>query len=529
MFFNKIKNSKKYLAGGSLMLLISLTLNSCVDIDEVSDVEDIIAEGIARAEDIQDQASELEISDLDDLVLNVYRSYYDLLFLNGYNVPAWAGDDVTTLNAASKDEFRSFDTMEFDSENPRMIKYHNDMATVLSDLALPVAIAESFIGLVTDPDALSETERVEFERAQLLYGELLFVRSLSFHQTLRMFGKVGLTIEDTPAASLSDHLEAYEKIEEDLLLAIDLLPNIHPDATEPGAARPNKGSARALLVRVYMDWAGFPVKDVTKYVSASDQAKLVIDNKSAHGFDLEANFGDLWLEANANNKESCFSFVFDKSASLDNRKYGQVGLPGIAPLNGWDETSAEIRFFEDFPEQPRKDATYRMDLDWEAFPTQPNPVFSKVAGPLNDLQNAAFSTDRSDFWIRYADVLLMYAEASARSGQITALSWEALNQVRRRAEGLPFEAPDASVDLTTGDLAELAVTERKWEFAGEWLRWYDLVRLERVADALSPEARKPKNPAFSGPSNPVTGDTSTNNYFSKIPQSILDVNPGWSN
>ena len=87
-----------------------------------------------------------------------------------------------------------------------------------------------------------------------------------------------------------------------------------------------------------------------------------------------------------------------------------------------------------------------------------------------------------------------------------------LNKVRRRAYG------PVKIDLTTGNLAELAYTERKWELAGEYIRWGDLVRMERVTAALA-------NRSTAELVGPVTGDTSSANYFSPIPQSEIDKAP----
>ena len=122
------------------------------------------------------------------------------------------------------------------------------------------------------------------------------------------------------------------------------------------------------------------------------------------------------------------------------------------------------------------------------------------------------------YHMRYADLLLYYAEAVGRSGNDAPDAWEALNQVRRRANGLPVNTPDASVDLTSGDLAELAYTERKWELAGEFKRFDDLTRMERVAQALA--KRSPEELV-----GPVTGDTSPANYFAEIPEGELVTSP----
>ena len=85
--------------------------------------------------------------------------------------------------------------------------------------------------------------------------------------------------------------------------------------------------------------------------------------------------------------------------------------------------------------------------------------------------------------------------------------------------------------MTSGDIAELAYTERKWEFAGEYLRWYDLVRMERVQEALGGTARNPQvsigtvydasgnaTPVpLTVPSNPILGSLGTDNYFHPLP------------
>ena len=139
-----------------------------------------------------------------------------------------------------------------------------------------------------------------------------------------------------------------------------------------------------------------------------------------------------------------------------------------------------------------------------------------------------FDTDRNDYVMRYAELLLIYAESSGRSNNVTPAAWEALNQVKRRAEGKPFAAPDVTIDYKTGDIAELAYTERKWELAGEYLRWNDLVRMERVEAALSIRGDvTSKNAAgvLLQVPNKILGSLKTDNYFAPIPQNEVDLNP----
>jgi hypothetical protein len=81
---------------------------------------------------------------------------------------------------------------------------------------------------------------------------------------------------------------------------------------------------------------------------------------------------------------------------------------------------------------------------------------------------------------RYAEVLLIYAEAQARVGQNSS-SLGAFNQVKRRAAGLPYLTPNNTVDVTSATPNSI-VDERGWELAGEYKRWFDLVRTERVEE-----------------------------------------------
>jgi len=338
----------------------------------------------------------------------------------------------------------------------------------------------------------------------------------------------------------------YLQIESDLLDAERRLPDIYPGVNS-GAPRPNKGSARAVLSRLYLDWGGFPIKDVSKYALAAS---------SANDFGLMEDLENLWELQNRFNKESLYTIAYCKRCpnnSVANRKFARLGLP--ADLGGWNETFAEIKFFEDFPEGARKDATYRLDLDWRAFNAQKSPVFKKIVGPIGDLKASDFLTARNDFYMRYAEILLIYAEASGLSGNVTPEAWEALNMIRRRGAGLDFntsyttEVPQKTrqevtdvdgnisielidhptltyIDITSGNIADLAFEESKWEFAGEYKRWFDLVRREKVKEVLSVR----DNVSGSIPEhNPIIGSLETTNYLAPVPADAIVRNPNLGN
>ncbi|WP_282085773.1 RagB/SusD family nutrient uptake outer membrane protein [Aquimarina algiphila] len=502
----KIKSKIRYLLS---VVIITSIFQSCADLDEDPTIAQLAPGAYSKIQ-------ELELG-----VTGVHARLNDASWMTTFYAPFWAGDDITTHFGSNKAEFREFDQRQVSQANSRV---KNNWEAIYRTIRAANTVISNNEGLIlTDPG--------EIETQTRLIAEVYFLRGVMFFHLARIHGQIPLPLVPDPdqQLGLSDQVTVYEQIESDLLAAESGLPDVYP-GVNAGAPRPNSGSARALLARLYLDWAGFPVKDNAKYAEAATSAKQVIDNSAAHNFALLDDLEDLWTLANVFNSESVWTIPYCKSCGQPNRKFGKLGNP--SDLAGWQETFAEIRFFEDFPEGPRKEATYRTEHDWENFNDQPTPVFKKIVGPIEDNLAPDFQTDRNDFFIRYAEVLLIYAEASARSGNITAEAWEALNMIRRRAEGLPFNTPNAGVDVTTGDLAELAFTERKWEFAGEYLRWNDLVRMERVEQALSnraPQTSMNSSGELLPEFNPIKGSLGTDNYFAPIPQREIDLNPSVNN
>ncbi len=473
------------------------------------------------------------LAELELAVTGTYNRMWAALRMTTAWVSGWGGDDLTTHRASNKADFREYDQRAVTLGNART---RNTWSGVYR------AIRAANTVLVN----AAETNLTDRAAQDRLVGEAHFIRGYLFLHMARIHGRIPLVLGIVPdfEIGLASQEEVYRQIESDLLMAESLL----PASSTLGATRPNSGSARAMLARLYMHWAGYPLKDASKYTQAASSAKQVIDNAASHGFALVPDMNTLYTLAGSQNEEGVFTLAHCQPCGLGNRKTGKLGLPG--DFGGWQESFAEIRFFEDFPEGPRKDATYHREIPldangrvtpdvanaasfvpWTEFKDQQNPVFKKITGPFEDNIFNGFQNSRSDYIMRYAEVLLTYAEASGRAGSVSADAWEALNKVRRRAEGLPVDTPDPSVDLTEGDIAELAFTERKWEFAGEYLRWHDLVRMERVEQALGGTARNPQvsiGTVFDAagnatatpltvPSNPILGSLKTDNYFHPLP------------
>lgn len=507
----KTFNLKKVLKSTPLLALfflftVGFTVQSCADLDIDPTEFDLPPESFGSLEEMAKGIG------------GVYSQVVLAARMTTFYAPAWAGDDMTTHRALNKADFREFDQRAVLSSNNRLLRNWNAIYDAVNAINGVLERSEGLIGLET-------IDQVVLERQ---IGEAYFLRGVLFYQLARVHGRIPLPLTKfpDPEISRSSLTEVYGQIESDFLAAIERLPNMYPGVL-PGAPRPNIGSAKAFLARLYMDWAGFPNNDASKYALAASTAKDVMDNAGTYGFGLVDDLETLWTVAGRFSPESVFTLVYCKGCpnnSLANRKFSRLGLP--ADLGGWNETFAEIKFFEDFPPGPRKEATYRTELDWTTFNAQKSPVFKKITGPPGDLNPGDFLTIRNDFLMRYAEVLLIYAEASGLSGNVTPDSWEALNKIRRRAAGLPYATPDAGVDVTTGDIADLAFTESKWEFAGEYKRWFDLVRREKVSEVLGVRDN------VSGPipeHNPIIGSLETSNYLAPIPADAVARNPNLGN
>lgn len=481
------------------------------------------------------------LAELDLAVTGAYDQLWGALRMTTAWASAWGGDDLTTHRASNKADFREYDKRSVTTGNARTQGTWNGL---FSAIRAANTVLEN----------AAETDLAERDEQDRLVGEAYFIRAYSYHHLLRVFEELPIITGTTPdfEITLSSRDAVFQQIEADYQQAESLL----PVSSNQGATRPNQGSARAFLARLYMDWAGFPTNNAGKYAEAATKAKQVIDNAGSHGFALVPDMGTLYTLAGAANSEGVFTLSHCQPCGRGNRKTGKLGLPG--DFGGWQESFAEIRFFEDMPDNYRKEVTYHTEvpvnaagnravanpadaaavIPWTEFKDQQNPIFAKITGPWSDDIFNGFQNSRADYVMRYAEVLLTYAEASGRSGASPDDAFEALNQVRRRAENLPVDQAAPDVDITSGDLAELAYTERKWELAGEYQRWYDLVRMQRVDQALSNRAPQVSvgtvfdadgnaTPTpLTEASNPITGSLGTDNYFAPIPPDEIEQLPG---
>lgn len=445
------------------------------------------------------------IDGLESALVGAYKPW-GTTFVTGFNTAAtlavlMGSDDLTTHKGSNKASFREFDQFSTTALNDRMQNIWNGSYK---------AIQGSNNILTNYESVLQKGE--DATRVKQVAGEAFFIRAYSYYWLVRLWGKIPLitspdVTEEVLKIGLSEPKQVYDLIISDLQKAEGLM---SPQKKQIGRA--SKGSAKALLAEVYLTMGGWPINDVSSYAKAAAKAKEVIDEKGIYGFGLVPNLKDLWNGVPSNGTpEEVFSLHFCGSCNwfTSNAVFGNAATPGEE--NGWDDYFTEINFFKNFPEGERKNVTFATvfkngTLKWQDLATQ-HPYYKKfrLADGKVDWQTSMQLT-----FIRYAHVLLTYSEAQARAdGTPNAAAYEAVNAIRKRAGLAPLAG------MTKDAFINAIVQERAWEFAGEYTRWFDLVRLEQVESA---NAKKDVNDLAIA--RPIT----KSDYYLPIPASEVTLN-----
>ena len=324
---------------------------------------------------------------------------------------------------------------------------------------------------------LKRIERVDFTEAgkNKIIGETKFLRALSFFYMVQLFGEVPVTFEeftspeDIMKADLSQKPvdEVYKVIIADLMDAEALLPaSLNTDKTRASA-----GTVKTLLGKVYLTRG---TNDL-----AAAKLKEVIDLGQ---YKLHNDYSALFALGNNNLDESILEVQYVKGKSLGNN-YSALFTPAITSMalfpgnaQGSGRITPTLDLFGAYEPGDKRKAVSVSDsvplingtksyaryalkfVDWEAVSTSDGGVTFTV--------------------LRYADVLLMYAEALNNLGK-TAEALAEINKVRQRA-GLP--------DLAGLDQAATALAlekERRVEFLFEGHRWFDLLRTGRLRTVVN--------------------------------------------
>ena len=344
--------------------------------------------------------------------------------------------------------------------------------------------ANMVLSKIADADPAGVTHKDQY------VAEAEFLRAFAYFDMVRIWGDVPLVTK--PISIGEGYMTAREKVATiyndliipDLLDAESKLPAAYTGAD---VGRPTKGAAAAILGRVYLTIKDFPNAE-TKLQEVTTMGYKLLDNyndlfdyskdehHSEYIFDIEYQDGGLGMGISFSNK-----FLPKSAGSAADIFYGIKG-------GADEENTPTIDYYNAFdPSDKRRDVTvakgfYDKDSVFHGFIQI--ATFTKKYLAVTPALN-----DSKVNWkvIRYADVLLMYAEALNENDK-TAEAIPYLNQIRTRA-GLP----EYDLSLSKDDTRDKIYQERRFELGMEGVRWFDLVRTGRALDVMAPFGIKPFN------------------------------------
>ncbi|GAB3265751.1 RagB/SusD family nutrient uptake outer membrane protein [Larkinella harenae] len=334
---------------------------------------------------------------------------------------------------------------------------------------------------------------MDASRRAALIGECYFIRAYNYFNLVRLFGGVPLTVGEigtpgqtnTPKATKE---QVYQQIINDLTEAEKSLPLSRTGAQ---VGRITKGAAQTLLAEVYLTLERWP--------EAASKAKEVIDSGQ---YALLPDFKRIFAADNERNQEIIFSIQFD--GPIIGTSYAAYAHGGGAD-NPNTALGAQVWSVEEQSdmwknwnaEDSRKAFTVYTEFVSRAGrlinlrnTARPFPAFGKYNSPNESAQNKCPINPIAH---RYADVLLIYAEAASQAGGgPDQMAYQAVNQIRRRAYQLPINTV-SRVDLLAGlspaQFREAVIRERSLEFVIENKRLFDLMRTGQFPAILKTQGK----------------------------------------
>ena len=478
----------------------------------------------------------------------------------------------------------------------------SDIETTWEDINKAIYDANSFImRLSQNVESFEEDDK---PLATVYMGEARALRALCQFELVRWFGNVTLITDPNYAYKTTladmeqdDPVEVYEQIEKDLLYAIDVLPYATDDnLRSSNDFRFSKGAALGLLTKVYCTWAGYPLYDETKWESAVETAKTLIDSGKhsllTTGTNADSGFEQLWYNTCNGIWDPTESLIeisfYSPTSTASGARLGRIGkwngvlaenIRGIrnagnvrvvAPfVQNWADRANDLRVELSVANyRYRDESKTKYDLNSSAKngniaydETQMETAFSESAenslktryarnltpakwDTEKYVQDANYLVDQNSsninwYVLRYADVLLLYAEALNEVNQgPNAVAYECVNMVRRRGFGYPLNQT-SDADLATGmgyeEFRQAIRDERGYELAFEGQRRQDLIRWGIYYETVMQTAQAMEDYVEGGSSVYIAAQFTQKGKHELLPIPQRDIqlmpkyvqNPGW--
>lgn len=374
----------------------------------------------------------------------------------------------------------------------------------------PVVVAAAQAVNALDVYMENETDKAKLNEAERLRGEACFIRALVMMQLTMYWGEVPvIDIANMVNTARQPLNVVWKQIIDDMTYATEHLEDDYDDGQK---FRATSGAAYFMLLKAYMS---APVESGFRNY---ENAKKAYESVPTGRYNLDKNFANLFAEdMEFNSPESVFEIDFENPYPLQNYWQFDLGSRTVDAtwgngcyFSGYDIVLPTEYAYKDKEEggiwesgDQRKDVSIRYEFSDESLgyspaPTAPSwgadeldPHIKKYEDKRTDVMNGNFgnmwNSGKNFIFLRYADVLLMYAECLNELGE-TGRANNIVNEVRARAWGgeLPSEF---SWNYGQEEFRKQILDERIRELCFEgWRRW-DLIRTGKFVELI-----KERNP-----------------------------------
>jgi hypothetical protein len=348
--------------------------------------------------------------------------------------------------------------------------------------------------------AIGLNQETDVPRKNTILGEASFIRAALTFEMSQYWGEVPL-IDQAKFGEYGTRRQpldlVYKTIISDLENAVSYLP-----VSQSDKRRVTKGAAQALLGKVYL--YAPEASGARDYAKARDTFKALVESGT---YSLVSNYADLWNPSKPNSSESIYEFQFTNVSPDNNQTQWQMGSRSLAEVNqyayfgGYDLMVPTQFCYKDVADgglweagDLRKNESIRYDFTYKGKKPVLNPTFGgdeldphvkKFEDPRTEGVTSFWYSGKDIFYLRYADVLLCYAETLNETGSTAEAVGIVNSTVRRRAWNGTLPADQAwNIGMSQQEFRTRIMDERMRELCFEGWRRMDLIRTGKLVELV---------------------------------------------
>lgn len=390
---------------------------------------------------------------------------------------------TSTTETAQNSDLNNLYGLVHDGNTIHVVNYWNGLYRIIANANLVLARVPG----IPQMDAAQKTK---------ILGEARFLRASAYFTAVQLWGAIPLITQpilNPQAVAAEVFMPGRTPVEDVYKLIVDDLTAAEAAglAWTDASGRANLAAVKTQLSKVYLTMAGYPLsKGASYYKLSADKALEVITyaNANSSSINLFSTYDEVHRESNKNRLEHLFMIQYNTSVAanpMDNF------YPNFKPVtyNGPGGTGSSVptpSFYNSYEsgDLRAKDqvgyfyTTYYTNGNGAQFSLGAPYVFKHFNRTANGTSGVA-GTRQNNLnvpQIRYAETLLLYAEAQNEVGGPTQAAYDAMKRIRDRAT---LTTP-ALGSFTQATFRDAVLRERWHELCYEQITWFDMVRLRKV-------------------------------------------------